>query len=112
MEFLPKSPTNLQATQVINYGLRQANLGNDELGWEKTESWNIGFESEWLNSRLFVDLDVYASKTTDQIFARTIPSMAGFSSVLTSLGRVDNKGLELTLRSINMQKMTSFGLHP
>ena len=89
---------------VVYYGLKQTNLANSELGWEQTDSWNFGFESEWFNSRLFVDLDVYASKTSDQIFQRVIPSMTGFTSMITSLGRVDNNGLELTVRTVNIQK--------
>lgn len=40
----------------IIYGLNQKALGNANLGWETTESWNTGFESAWLGSRLFVDV--------------------------------------------------------
>lgn len=64
----------------IIYGLNQKALGNANLGWETTESWNTGFESAWLGSRLFVDLDLYFSKTTDQIFTRDIPVMTGFKN--------------------------------
>lgn len=46
----------------IIYGLNQKALGNANLGWETTESWNTGFESAWLGSRLFVDLDLYFLK--------------------------------------------------
>ncbi len=87
----------------IYYGLIQNTLGNSDLGWEKTESWNMGFESAWLNDRLFVDMDVYFTKTTDQIFTRNIPVMTGFKTIITSLGQVNNKGVELTIRSVNIQ---------
>lgn len=85
------------------YGLVQTSLGNPTLGWEKTSATNIGFESAWLNNRVFVDLDVYSSKTTDQIFVRTIPVMTGFTTQLASLGEVDNKGIELSVRTENIQ---------
>jgi TonB-linked SusC/RagA family outer membrane protein len=88
----------------ILYGLVQTTLGNPQLGWEKTTATNIGFESAWLENRLFVDLDLYSSKTTDQIFVRTIPIMTGFSTQLSSLGEVDNKGIELTVRTVNIQQ--------
>ena len=68
----------------IIYGLNQKALGNANLGWETTESWNTGFESAWLGSRLFVDLDLYFSKTTDQIFTRDIPVMTGFKNMRIS----------------------------
>lgn len=87
----------------IAYGLVQTSLGNASLGWEKTAATNIGFESGWLKNRLFVDLDVYLTKTTDQIFVRTIPIMTGFKDQLSSLGQVNNTGVELTVRSVNVQ---------
>lgn len=91
------------APGVIYYGLRQDALGNSNLGWESTDTWNVGFESSWLNGRLAADLDVYFSKTTDQIFERNIPVMTGFKTILTSMGQVNNNGLELTLRSVNVR---------
>ena len=77
----------------IIYGLNQKALGNANLGWETTESWNTGFESAWLGSRLFVDLDLYFSKTTDQIFTRDIPVMTGFKNMKSSMGRLITEGL-------------------
>lgn len=88
----------------ISYGLIQSTLGNYDLGWESTEQWNTGFESAWLKNRLFADVDVYFSKTTDQIFTRNIPVMTGFKTITTSMGQVNNKGVELTLRSVNVQQ--------
>ncbi len=92
------------ASGKVNYGLNQTSLGNHGLGWESTESWNVGFESAWLKNRLFVDVDGYHSKTTDQIITRTIPVMTGFESILTSLGQVNNTGIEVAVRSVNIQK--------
>ena len=86
----------------ISYGVYMNALGNSDLGWESTESWNAGFESAWLKERLFWDVDVYFSKTTDQLFERTIPVMSGFTSITTSLGQVNNSGVEMTLRSVNI----------
>ena len=86
----------------IFYGLNQTKLGNSKLGWETTESFNTGFESAWLDNRLFIDLDVYFSKTRDQIFNRTIPIMSGFGSIMDSMGEIDNKGVEVSVRSVNV----------
>ncbi len=88
---------------TINYGLVQTTIGNYDLGWENTSSWNFGFESSWFDDRLSVNLDAYSSKTTDQIFKREIPPMTGFKNILTSLGEIDNKGVEITVRSTNIQ---------
>ena len=87
----------------IYYGLVQSSLGNYDLGWESTEAINAGFESAWLGNRLFVDLDFYFSKTKDQIFTRNIPVMTGFKTITTSMGQVDNSGIDLTVKSVNIQ---------
>ena len=81
------------------YGVGQTALGNTTLGWETTTAFNGGFQSSWLNDRLFLDLDFYFSETTDQIFLRQIPIFTGFSSIFSSLGQVDNRGVEISLRS-------------
>jgi TonB-linked outer membrane protein, SusC/RagA family len=88
----------------VSYGLNQTSIGNHGLGWESTESWNTGFESAWLKNRLFVDVDAYMSKTTDEIINRSIPDMTGQSSILTSLGEVDNHGIEITVKTVNIQR--------
>ncbi|SDC68453.1 SusC/RagA family TonB-linked outer membrane protein [Niabella drilacis] len=90
-------------TSNILYGLAQQALGNSQLGWEKTAAWNLGIESAWFQRRLRFDLNVYQSKTTDQLFVREIPIMTGFGSINASMGEVDNKGLELSLSTVNIQ---------
>jgi TonB-linked SusC/RagA family outer membrane protein len=87
----------------ILYGMQTDALGNASLGWEATQSWNTGFESAWLGNRLFLDLDLYFSKTTDQIFTRNIPVMTGFKEIKSSMGQIDNRGVELTIRSVNVE---------
>lgn len=88
----------------IVYGVIPGALGNADLGWESTESWNTGFESAWLQNRIFFDADIYFSKTTDQIFERNIPVMTGFKTIKSSMGQIDNSGVELTLRTVNIEK--------
>ncbi|MDR1454308.1 MAG: TonB-dependent receptor [Tannerella sp.] len=88
---------------TILYGITAGALGNASLGWESTSSWNTGFESAWLGNRLFFDLDLYFSRTTNQIFNRTIPVMTGFKEMKSSMGEIGNTGVELTLRSVNIE---------
>ncbi len=84
------------------YGTALTALGNDLLGWETTTSLNFGFEAALLQNRVFVDLDVYFSQTTDQLFVRQLPIMTGFSSMRASLGQVDNRGIELSIGTVNI----------
>lgn len=91
-------------TSQASWGQRINSLGNTLLGWESTEAINYGFELGMLNNRLSLDFDGYFSKTTDQIFNRTIPVMAnGITTMKETMGRVDNWGIELMLSSVNIQ---------
>ena len=89
---------------TILYGIAADDLGNADLGWESTTATNIGFESAWLKNRIFLDMDVYVSHTTDQIFTRKIPVMIGFAGMKTTMGQVDNFGIEATLKTVNIRK--------
>ncbi len=90
-------------TGISRYGLAISALGNELLGWETTTSFNGGIEGSFLNNRLSLNLDFYFSKTVDQLFVRQIPIMTGFSSIRASMGQVDNKGIELSLNTVNIQ---------
>lgn len=87
----------------LEYGIEQTTLGNQELGWEKTTSLNLGLHSAFLSNRIFLDVDAYFSSTRDQIFTRNIPTTSGFSSILASLGQIDNQGVEISLRTKNFE---------
>lgn len=87
------------------FGQTITTLANPNLGWETTTSWNGGFEADFFNRRLHWELDVYKSKTTDQIFNKVIPVMgSGITSQSATMGRVDNWGIESTLRANVMRK--------
>jgi len=88
----------------VLYGVTAGALGNASLGWESTASWNTGFESSWLRDRIYLDVDFYIQRTTDQIFNRTIPVMTGFTEMKSSMGEIGNTGLEITLRTINIER--------
>ncbi len=86
-----------------SYGISQVGLGNADLGWETTEAWNTGFELIGFDNRLSVNMDIYFSKTSDQIFTRSIPVMTGFTSMYSSMGEVQNNGVEVTVKTTNIQ---------
>lgn len=86
----------------ILYGIKINTLGNSLLGWEKTSSFNGGIESAFLDNRINLDIDFYFSKTIDQLFERQIPVMTGFKTILASMGQVNNKGIEINLRTTNV----------
>ncbi len=91
----------------IHWGQKLSTLGNPTLAWQTTTSWNGGFEADVLKGRIHVDVNAYVSKTTDQIFDRNIPVMAaGITKQKATMGRVDNKGVEINLNTVNIKNST------
>lgn len=83
-------------------GVWTANLANNKLKWERTRAVNLGLDFGLFNNRLTGVVDLYHNQTTDLIVDRSLPTITGYSSVISNLGQVDNKGLELTLTSVNV----------
>ncbi len=78
------------------------NIPNPDLTWEKARDLNIGLDAGLWNNRVAVSFDVYHKKTTDLLLAVPLPAESGFGSVLRNLGSMENKGIELGLRTVNM----------
>lgn len=91
-------------TSTVSWGQRISQLGNSDLAWESTEAFNYGFDLGVLEDRIHFEFDGYFSKTTDQIFNRTIPVMAnGITSMKATMGQVNNWGIEATLSTQNIK---------
>ena len=78
-------------------------MQNDNLKWESTESYNAGLDFTILNNRLSGSFDIYQKVTSDLLVRRTLPDVIGFDYVMDNIGRVDNKGFEVTLNSENIK---------
>jgi TonB-linked SusC/RagA family outer membrane protein len=85
-------------------GIYSANMGNSNLKWETTYSTNIAVDYKLFNGRIDGTVELYNLNTKDLILSRALPLMTGYSSVLVNLGKTNNKGIELTLNTINIHK--------
>ncbi|MES2777355.1 MAG: SusC/RagA family TonB-linked outer membrane protein [Bacteroidota bacterium] len=79
-------------------------LGNDDLKWESVYGLNLGLDFSLLGKRINGSVDWYSKYTKNLIFPLSIPSTSGFSSISSNLGKVGNKGLEVSLNTVNIQK--------
>ena len=80
-------------TSLVSWGQRITSMGNSDLGWEETESFNYGFDLGLIDNRIRLEFDGYFSKTTNQIFNRNIPVMInGLTSMKATMGQVNNWG--------------------
>lgn len=84
-------------------GVLPSNMGNDDLKWETTYTFNTAVDFELLSGRLGGTIELYNSRTTDLLVDRTIPIMTGYKRILTNIGEINNKGIEITLNSRNIR---------
>ncbi|HWS01136.1 MAG TPA: SusC/RagA family TonB-linked outer membrane protein, partial [Prolixibacteraceae bacterium] len=86
------------------YGYYPRNLGNSELKWENSSEYNFGVNMGFLKNRIIADIEVYNKTTDDLIQNVAIPTSLGYSSVTANVGKLLNRGVELTLNTVNIQK--------
>ena len=86
----------------VQIGVYNNTLPNNELKWEKTESFNFGLDLGLFENKIDFAADFYVMNTFDLLMSRQLPEITGFSSIMTNLGEIRNKGLELTLNTVNM----------
>jgi TonB-linked SusC/RagA family outer membrane protein len=84
------------------YGFAPLNLADKSLKWEKSQELNIGIDMGFIDNRITASLEIYDRKTVDLIYKEQIPTSTGFSEVVTNVGEVSNKGVELTLNTVNI----------
>ncbi|WP_262707121.1 SusC/RagA family TonB-linked outer membrane protein [Chitinophaga barathri] len=77
----------------------QSNLGNEDLTWERTTSTDIGYELGLLNNRIELTADVYKRTTDNLLLNAQLPPTSGFGTAYKNIGKIENKGLELTLNA-------------
>lgn len=89
---------------VAAIGSAPTTFQTPNLTWEKTTTTNIGLEFGLFKNRITGVIDMYNSNTTNQLQRRTIPSANGVEFLFFNLGRVNNKGIEVTLSTANVEK--------
>ncbi|MBW4888509.1 TonB-dependent receptor [Mucilaginibacter sp. HMF5004] len=91
-----------QFAQGTNYmglsGVSQNNPQLNHLKWETSESTNLGLDASFFKDRIGITLEVYNRITKDLLYNLALPTTSGLtSSILTNLGNIRNRGIELNL---------------
>lgn len=77
-------------------------LANPDLRWEKTAQYDAGVELGLFQNRISLEADVYYRKTTDMLLDAPAPRTSGYGSIRKNVGSMENKGIELTLNTVNV----------
>lgn len=76
---------------------------NPNLKWETTYSYDFGVDATLFDSRLTTTFDYYNKQIKNAILSSGLPGFMGFTSQIQNLADLNNKGLELTINSINIK---------
>lgn len=72
-------------------------LANPDLKSLRTVSYETGLDIKMFHNRLNMDLALYTGNTKDQILERILDRSSGYTKVLINAGKVNNKGVEVSL---------------
>jgi len=78
-------------------GIGYSQLENPNLKWEQTTTANFGIDFGFFNSRINGSIELYNKKTEDLLLNQPLQQTTGFSSITTNIGRLRNRGIEVTL---------------
>ncbi len=77
-------------------------LGNPELVWEKTKTFNVGLDLSAFNSRVNLQLDWYNNQSDNLLIKNKIPSSTGYTHQFQNIGSIRNRGIEVVLNTVNI----------
>ena len=83
-------------------GSVQTSISNPELTWEKANQLDLGIDFGLFNNRIAGTIEAYYKRTTDLLWEVPLPLESGFGTSLTNIGKIDNKGIEFTLNTVNI----------
>ncbi|MBF9221809.1 SusC/RagA family TonB-linked outer membrane protein [Hymenobacter ruricola] len=79
-------------------------IGNPDLKWELSTTANVGLDFGLLKNRLTGSVDVYETNTRDLLLDRVLPYTSGVSVITQNVGKTRNRGVELGLNALVMQR--------
>lgn len=94
------SPSNYilgPSSGTLSPGLYQSTPSNPDLGWEKTAAVNLGTDIGLFKGIINATIDVYTNNTSHLLLNVPVPLSTGYGTNLVNIGKVNNKGIEITL---------------
>jgi TonB-linked SusC/RagA family outer membrane protein len=83
-------------------GIAPTQIGRDDLRWETSDQIDIGLDFALIKNRINIETDYYIKKTKDLLLDFQLPTQNGFGIVTKNIGKMENRGWELTVSSRNL----------
>ncbi|MDF4223258.1 TonB-dependent receptor [Maribacter sp. M208] len=86
----------------IAAGVSPLNIANTLLQWEASKELTVGLDYGFFNNRISGSIDYYERTSDELLLNNPVSYISGFNSGIVNLGEVQNKGLELEIRTRNV----------
>ncbi|WP_240676118.1 SusC/RagA family TonB-linked outer membrane protein [Botryobacter ruber] len=103
------------STRPYNFGpdtyetaLYVTELPNPNLGWEFSQTLNLGLDFALLNHRLSGTVEYYVTNTNNILLRVGLPATSGVGSYVANIGETQNKGLELSLNGVILDELNGW----
>ncbi|MEE9166679.1 MAG: TonB-dependent receptor [Candidatus Neomarinimicrobiota bacterium] len=83
-------------------GVSATQLANPDLKWEQTSQINLGIDFGLYRDRVSGSIDIYTKTTEDLLLEFDVPQPAVVTTRLDNVGKVENKGIEIALNTVNI----------
>ena len=78
-------------------------IPNKNLKWEGSNTTNLGIDLGFFDNRLNLTAEFFIKNTKDLLLSQSLAHITGFDSQMQNVGKIQNKGIELSLNSTNIQ---------
>ncbi len=85
-------------------GVYISKFGNENLIWETTKQFNVGYDLGLFNKRISLTFDYYRKITEDLLLNADMPATSGYERVFKNIGSLQNDGYEVTLNTTNINR--------
>ena len=89
-------------------GVVPASIPNPQLGWEYTTTTNFGLDFGFFNNRVAGSVELYQQRTSDLLLPDALPGASGYTSFTRNIGQTQNRGLEISLTTVNVRSAGGF----
>ena len=103
-------PQVAQGSEFDNYvfggvrtiGAQYSSIANTNLTWEKANQLDLGLDFGVWKNRVNGTIEAYYKRTNDLLWTVNLPKESGYITTLTNIGVLDNKGIEFTINTVNV----------
>ena len=103
-------PQVAQGSEFDNYvfggnrtiGAQYSSIANTNLTWEKANQLDLGLDFGFFKNRINGTIEGYYKRTKDLLWTVNLPKESGYITTMTNIGVLDNKGIEFTLNTVNV----------